>query len=255
MIWLPGFLSQGGKKYTWNRYAIAYGEKAGTAATVSRTYNKSKYASTAYTIQNGVFVLTSPVVTTFLNLKAGKYTVDMADSTNSVSKGSTLYKVTTNGGTTFTQIESAQTGSSLSTPDEAYYSCTALNFSTSTGKFSSGTIVQKKPSEYKVNDVFYGFGSFGSFTATSKYNSSIYSTGSDSAYKFTITQAYNSSTQTTFYTRKTLSASPNSTSISIKYTPYSVSKTRGDLIDTVTDADPAAYPENGIQDGYWYVLQ
>ena len=253
MIWLPGILSQGGKKYAWNRYAIAYGEKAGTAATVSRTYNKSKYASTAYTIQNGVFVLTNPVATTFENLTSGKRTVDIADSTNTVSSGATLYKITSKGERVYEQ----STGSGKNLNDfvntsQALKMCTSLSFNNTTGQFTlkanknvapenwSGTYYSDKQDNLYIQNT--------SVTTSTVYKQVVTSN------EYVYNEGYSSYGYQYAYTSYKITSAQSDT-LSIGYTPYTISQSRGDLIDTVTDADPAAYPENGIQDGYWYVLQ
>lgn len=251
MIWLPGMLSQGGKKYVWNRYAIAYGEKAGTAATVSRTYNKSKYASTAYTIQNGVFVLTNPVATTFENLTSGKRTVDIADSTNAVSSGATLYKITSNGGRLYTQQTGSRNGKSgFSNTSQTLRMCTSLSFDNTTGQFTLNANKKEAPADWS--------GTYYSDKQDALYCSQTTVT-SNKVYKQVVTSneyeynaGYDSYGQVYSYSSYEITSTLANT-LSIKYTPYTVSQSCGTFIDTIADIDPNAYPENGIQDGYWYV--
>lgn len=255
MIWLPGILSQGGKKYTWNRYAIAYGEKAGTAATVTRTYNKSKYASNAYTIQNGVFVLTNPVATTFANLASGKYTVDMADSTNTISSGARLYKITSNSGLVYTDASSNFTTHSTTINGSYVIGAEKYTFDKSNGVYKiSFRNIQADVSSQQWK--LYGYNRYyDTIYSTNSYltpNSDGYPTTSSKLYAFSAGTISNDGKTVTGDSYQRIAVGPD---INIRYTPYTISQSKGDLIDTVTDRDPAAYPENGIQDGYWYVLQ
>lgn len=254
MIWLPGILSQGGKKYTWNRYAIAYGEKAGTAATVRRTYNKSKYASNAYTIQNGVFVLTNPVATTFENLTSGNRTVDIADRTNAISSGATLYNITKNSGLVYsddsTSFETHSTtinGLYVRGAEKYIFDNTNGVYKISFANFQADVDYQ----QWKM----YGYNRYcDTIYSTNSYLDSSYDapTTSSKLYAFSAGTISNDGKTVTGNRYQHIAVGPD---VNIGYTPYTISQSKGDLIDTVTDSNPAAYPENGIQDGYWYVLQ
>lgn len=260
MIYLPGILSQDGKKYTWERYSVNYTEKAGTAATVSRTYNKSKYASTAYTIQNGVFVLTNPVATAFENLTSGKRTVDIADSTNTVSSGATLYKITSNSGGGYTDSSSSYKTHSTTIYGSSIYGATTYTLDASTGVY---TISPVKITASTTKQQWQEYGKSRYYDVVYSTNSSLKGstvevpTTSSTLYEFSVDEILVVDTTDgtitvngTVYRHTAARAKVN-----IGYTPYTATQTRGDLIDTVTDRDPAAYPENGIQDGYWYVRQ
>lgn len=45
----------------------------------------------------------------------------------------------------------------------------------------------------------------------------------------------------------------SASNITYYYLPYTIDETKGSYIDTVSDVNPDAYPDDGIQDGYWYV--
>jgi hypothetical protein len=57
MIWLPGVLSQGGKKYVWEKYTIEKKEVISDNTTKTFPANKNIYYSYRYSIQGDYFVL------------------------------------------------------------------------------------------------------------------------------------------------------------------------------------------------------
>ena len=235
-------LSQSGKKYIWNRYSIAYNEVTGNSTTVSRTYNYSKYASTSYSIQSDGFTLTNPTSTTFENLTSGKQTVDISNSTNNVSTGATLYKITSNSGRKWTY---SSTGESGVWDGNSYISgSSTFSFNENTGVFSLGTIHQWMPGYWRGYEE--GFTSETDDTSTTN---TVYTINSSSSKQVLIKTQYDGSYQ---YSQTSFTAS-QSNSVSITYTPFTIEVSRGEFIDSVSDREITTYPENGIQDGYWYV--
>lgn len=252
MIWLPGILSQGGEKYVWNRYSIAYTETAGSSATVSRTYSYSKMAASAYSRSGTTFTLTSPASTTFENITAGEYLVNVANSSSTATSGTTLYKVTNNSGRSNTIGSSGETSNySYAYPSSSstmyYWFAASINSSgrtfdlTSRGSTTPAN-VKNFPTYVYSPYRYFPTGNFG-WTMT----------GLNTIYRLKQTSVSSDGLTVTFLCFKC--TIEQSDELSITYTPYTAIASAGTLIDTVEDKDPAAYPTNGIQDGYWYVLQ
>lgn len=250
MIFLPGVLSQCGKKTIWGKYSIAFTEKEGTAATASRTYNKTTYAANAYTIDSGSFKLSSPSATQFQNLTKGKYSLNINNSNTTTSSGSTLYKITSNSGRTWTQDEGSY-GSQITMRDRSGNGVvtnhvTGITFDSATGKFSSsgtsnGALL--KGAVVYTNDMSGDSLECSGFTGASQVRKILIkdnwtATGDDQYLEYPVQTA-------------TISAS-GSSNVTVGYTPYTAVQIRGDFIETVESIDAAAYPENGAQGGYWY---
>lgn len=241
-IGLPGILSQSGEKYTWNRYSIAYIETAGNSATVSRTYNYSKKAASAYTRSGTTFTLTNPTSTTFENITAGKYLVNVANSSSTATSGETLYKVTKNAG----REKSLSTSSDV-TRQMFSYSYPIIYLASSLS-IVNGYIVMDCTTQMYIGANLSGYytPSLTSFITeptagiqcSAAYKMSQINVGSSFGqaigYKVTITEG---------------------STLNLTYTPYTAVESVGTLIDTVRNNDISAYPTNGIQDGYWYILQ
>ena len=240
MIFLPGVLSQCGKKTIWGKYSIAYGPKAGTAASVSRTYNRTTYAANAYTLDGSSFKLTSPTSTQFQNLKAGKYSVNITNSNTTSSSGSTLYEVTKNGGVTWTQ----NTGSYGSEKTMTYYfnamRYTSITFNSSTGRFSSYGGGSATPS---AGYVYY---------TSDMTGNSIDSNGFSNVSQVRKIEVISVNTSEGTVQARTATVSAAASDVKIDYIPYTAAQIRGDFIETVESINPTAYPENGAQGGFWY---
>ena len=74
--------------------------------------------------------------------------------------------------------------------------------------------------------------------------------------KYLITLASSSGTQTGSTVYLITAASYNwLTGISLTLTPITAQIYRGTLVGTTVDLDGTAYPADGVQDGYWYVLR
>lgn len=237
-------------KYVWNRYSIAYTETAGSSATVSRTYSYSKMAASAYTRSGTTFTLTSPTSTTFENISSGKYLVNVANSSSTATSGTTLYKVTNNAGRT----KNLSTGSSVST-----FTCnTQLNFYVyGHAYYNTNDKAIRLTNEESIywEDVFSVKNVYIP-PRTSLPTSSAIGNGYQQAYYITGISGPSSNFYSGPWTisYKTVTIATSST-LNLTYTPYTAKTSAGTLIDTVSDNDVSAYPTNGIQDGYWYILQ
>lgn len=250
MIFLPGVLSQGGKKTIWGKYSIAFTEKEGTASTASRTYNRTTYAANAYTIDNGSFKLSSPSATQFQNLTKGKYSLNINNSNTTTSSGSTLYKITSNSGRTWTQ-NTGSYGSQITMrePDGngvVTRKVTGITFDSKTGLFSSsGT----KTGALSRDEVVYTDDMSGTSVVCNGF------TGASQVRMILIKNNWTSVDDGQYLEypvqTATISAS-GSSNVTVGYTPYTAVPIRGDFIETVESINPTAYPENGAQGGFWY---
>lgn len=233
----------------WGKYTLAFAEKEGTATTASRTYNRTTYAANAYTIDGSSFKLTSPSATQFQNLTAGKFSVNINNSNATTSSGSTLYKITSNSGRTYTQ----NTGSynttdtmSLSGSATSWKVVKSITFNSTSGTFSgTATTVSNlsKGTVVYVTDIISGRLSNSGISNASKVymirldDSGVYDSEGN-MYRYNVSIAE-------------VTASGSST-VTIGYTPYTLGNVRGEFIETVK-ASEGTYPDNGIQGDYWYV--
>lgn len=230
MIFMPGIVCQGDKRLTWAKYAVVYTEVSGTSKSFSPNYARTKKAATTYTIQNGVFVLQNSTTKTAENIAVGDYLVNVSTSNNSSTSGSTLYKVTRHSGRPWSYASNIQ----------------SVNIANGTGVYGLRSFSQNPNT--------------GEFTLSGTYTSdtvrdnmqNLYSSSSDFTKK---------GTTGTFQTIYVLfdgsimhELSPyKSDTVTITYTPITLSGAQGAYIGEVK-ANEGTYPENGIKDGYWYVL-
>lgn len=248
MICLPGIFSQGGEKFTWGRYNTAYGPKAGTAATVSRTADNTIYAADAYTISGSSFKLTSPTRTQFQKLAVGKKTVNINDSGSSSTSGSTLYDITSKGSVTWAQSEGSYGSQTTMRYNADKYGgefsfVTSIKFDAQKGTFSSGTI---NTSNVGSGDVIYTDAMSGDEMECDSFS------GVSQVRKIQVL-GYGSLDGDYLVMPVKIATVSAKGSVNIGYTPYTLQYVRGDFIDDVTSANPEAYPDNGRQGDYWYV--
>lgn len=232
MIFMPGIVCQGDKRLTWAKYEAVYTEVAGSSKKVKLNYARTKKASTAYTIQNGVYVLTNPSTKTAENLAAGDSIVDASTSNNSATSGATRYKVTKNSGRAWwywavSAVGEITTGSTM-------YGFKSYTQRASDGHFIfSGTPVSQKNTDsvhlYSPNSDFTQIPSAGT------YSEIYYLSGSNDLWT------------------KYLEYPQKEDNLTIDCTPYTLSPARGEYIGEVK-ATEGTFPTNGEKNGYWYVL-
>lgn len=234
VIFMPGIVCQGDKRLTWAKYAVDYTEVAGSAKTASITYSRTKKAASAYTIQNGVFVLKSPTTKTIENLAAGDCIVNISTSNNTATSGSTLYKVTKNAERPW--IMSSRDITSDYAGQSSFYGYSGHEYR------SDGTYLLKgNKLSYSINNnsnfsLRSNVPTFGTSGLTTGPHETIYYVSYDNG-KLTVQE---------------WSASKDSQA-TITYTPYTLSGAKGEYIGEVK-ANEGTYPDNGIKNGYWYVL-
>lgn len=234
VIFMPGIVCQGDKRLTWAKYAVDYTEKAGSSATVTLNYARTKKAASAYTIQNGTFKLTSSATKTVENFAVGDYLVNVSTSNNTSTSGSTLYKVTNNGGRLWV-------GSSTSQAVPAHNGYVYGYTSTPTRNDADGTFTfSGSPSSRNVDTNYLSV-----YSNNPEFTSSGVTKGPHSTYYgFHVLNGE-------IWCNKNWAT--KDTSVKITYTPYTLSGAKGEYIGEVK-ANEGTYPENGIKDGYWYVL-
>lgn len=249
MNFLPGVLSQqnGNVVYLWDRYTIVNTKAEDSKGSVTRNKSYSKYASSEYTLHDGIFELTNPVKTTFANMTNGTNTVDMDDNTSIVTSGDTLFTVSSNSGVEYERTET-ELGQLTVTVDatESHYFTTAVSFGRTTGYFESSNVTTKTYGSLPVG--------FTCYTTSDGQAHNNYQTGfrAMSVYKCVVTKVHDGS-KTTFSRTKVEAKQTGNTVIG--YTAYKQKQEPGTYIDTVKSKKRAAYPTNGAQGGYWYVLK
>lgn len=234
MIFMPGIVCQGDKRLTWAVYAVDYTEVAGSAKTASITYSRTKKAASAYTIQNGVFVLKSPTTKTIENLAVGDCLVNISTSNNTATSGSTLYKVTKN-------VEIPWIMSSLDITSDYVGQSSFYGYSGHEFRSDGTYLLKGNKLSYSIN---YS-GNFSLFSNVPTFENSGLAAGPHEIIYFVRLHDGELSV-------KRWSASKQ-TQATISYTPYTLSGAKGEYIGEVK-ANEGTYPENGIKDGFWYVL-
>lgn len=230
MIFMPGIVCQGDKRLTWAKYAVNYTEKAGTSSNFSPNYARTKKAASAYTIQNGVFVLTNSATKTAENIAVGDYLVNVSTSNNSATNGSTLYKVTRHSGrpwTTSSRVMNVNYADGTGVYGTKIYSQNPdTGELTLSGTYTYDTVRSNMGAKYSSISDFTKMGTTGTFEK--------------------VYVLYSGSNMHEHNPYK-------SDTVTITYTPYTLSGAKGAYIGEVK-ANEGTYPENGIKDGFWYVL-
>lgn len=233
MICLPGILSQGGKKFIWKKYSLVDGPVAGTPATVERTPTYRKKTATAYTFSGTTFSLSSSKTTYFNAMKKGQFLVDVAN-TSSYTKttGTTLYELTKDASSVVETNLVDNSGGWYSEGDtlcegNVYTSVTVQN---NQFVFSGGPTSLIASNSLPANKNYYEKISSTKYVVWSRMNQT---SGNQSLYS-----------KMTYELVETTS---------ISYIPYTIQKTMGSYIEDVVSKEPTTFPDNGVQDGFWYV--
>lgn len=248
MILLPGILSQGGKKHVWERHEINYTEIAGTAGSVELLSTITKRAASAYSRTGALFELESPTTTRVSALTAGKYIVDISASNDSEDSGSTLYRVdnkTAMAREAYFVLEEEST--KLRTDSVAYYTSYATTASAFTvsgrksvnaGTLKVGTVMYSESFEFYLRAMGSFYPLCKGTVLSAPVNTGETNDAGDYIYEVEIKTEYGFLSDAKY---------------TIDYTPYTATASMGSLIDTVKSKETTTYPDNGIQDGYWYV--
>lgn len=306
MIWLPGVLSQGGKKYTWGRYAL----KVAPVETFYNTYKNEKQYSTANT-KSYVF----HEDTGLFDLDSASYQQTTWEAVAAMPIGSVLYSIERNFGMfySFNMTGKATIYKGIYVGETTYngnpavemdiYSITAGNVR---GEYLD-TVEASDPSAYpdngKQGDYWYvryadtpitweryavsqtavegsstrATGVYnkylkvgttysienGEFAVTTTQSLRLRTSTSSITAPYTIlaggTLSLQSSSQTTGDTvrgpmlGKLTRISGSSSNMYADFIPYTINTGKGSYIDTVESYVPDEYPDDGAQDGYWYV--
>ena len=288
MIWLPGILSQGGRKYTWGRYSFAYD--------VQRTFEKSVNHSSSGSSSFSAYSAYSLDATTgklkLTNSKTFSYGTSFGTVYSASASGfggssaisyDTIYELKCTsagydvvGDPTFSwdsyKITAVKVlGDLIDTVDssdpDAYpengisgnywyvkYSDTPITwerYATSEGEAQGESVTQTATS----STYFYRATSYSrsgkTFTATgTRTRASSLAVGN---YLIQNNGAFVNSTSLSGDTLFKITKKSGSSTVSLTFDTYTVGDVKGNYIDTVTSYNPYEYPDDGAQDGYWYV--
>lgn len=293
MIWLPGVLSQGGKRYTWGRYSLksavvegtssSYNIKTGYTTAYSRGYvfhedtglfdvDSSSYVfgETADYVSMGVgTVVYSPY-------KDNNLFYDLQLTGYSAIYKKTISEITTSGDTSTIYFDIVQLkagnvrGEYIDTveaaegtyPDNGIqgnywyikYADTPITWEryamsevevqgeSVTQSFTSSTYLYRATSYSRNGKTFTATGTRTRASSLAVGNYLIQSNG-----------AFVASTSMSGDTLFKITSKSGYSSVSITFATYTIGDVKGDYVDIVTSYNPYEYPDDGAQDGYWYV--
>lgn len=272
--------------------AYAIDESAGGTSgsfTLRSTYYKR--AASAYTVSaNGTVSLTSSTQKTAANLAVGDYIVNVSTSSNTSTTGDTLYKITSKSGTTNVTIgyeaytpsliaKGTDTGNRVTSETLDYpidgkqgdywyvmisgsYTAYVWDVFEDVGAYVSTRTTRPTVSIKSGTTIYYGssYDTFDKTTGLYSYSGwSSYTTSSskdclaaDDAGVFEGCWTLETSPATTVYDDR---YTCNSSSVTPHYGYTGVYKAvKGDSTgNTVESADISAYPQDGAQNGFYYV--
>ena len=289
MIWLPGVLSQGGKKYTWGRYRVSYemtrtrvGERDyafsdGMSINILTGYTFSP-STGKFSLQNKQTILAGSEFTIAYQSRNNGF----AYHSSGLSGHSVIYKYqyvsiayynddptyTTNLYELKAQTIRGDLIDVVSDSDPSAYPENGVQGSYWYVKFSDTPITWERytTSEGEVQGesvtqtatsttYFYRATSYSrsgkTFTATgTKTRASSLAVGN---YLIQNNGAFVSSTSMSGDTLFEITKKSGSSTVSLTFDTYTVGDVKGSYIDTVTSYNPYEFPDDGAQDGYWYV--
>lgn len=276
MIWLPGVLSQGGDKFTWARYTVKYQETiSGNITEVFRSqtiiwdYN--------YKIEGNYFVLSNNFRSNINILSAGRCFTTGSSNTNLTEVYETV-SITANGDNTYTityklhkmqgsadvYVDTVESKNGSDFPENGeqggywYIKLSDTPITWERYAFTESMVQGESVTQTATSSTyFYRATSYGrsgkTFTATgTRTRASSLAVGNYLIQKNgSFVSSTNMSGDTLFeITAKTTSGYSN---VSLTFATYTIGDVKGSYIDTVTSYNPYEYPDDGAQDGYWYV--
>lgn len=240
MIWLPGVLSQIDNSHLpkWAIYEIVQGAVKDSSGTASIVNTYTKRVGSGYHIDsNGMFVLDNVTTKPMSALSVGDYLVNVSNTSSSTATtGSALYRVTGVTPQAWVVSKKAVEDHDLSymMSVDAYKSFTQRS---SDGYFvlsaqdavTIGVPSMEDSVPYYSNSLDFDEDAGGTYNKIYE----LYHVGY-SVYVNELTPAVSSTTD-------------------FSYDTYTVSAAKGDYVGAIR-APVGTYPDDGIQDGYWYVL-
>lgn len=294
MICLPGVLSQGGRKYTWGRYALKKAVVEGTRSSddIGTGYTTSFTKGYVFHEDTGLFDLEEASYVQgqtddYVSLGVGAVVYSPYNTNNLFYKHqltghSKIYKktiseITTSGdaSTIYFDIVELKAGSvkgeyidTVEASDPSAYpdngkqgnywyikyadtpiTWERYNFSWAeiqgasvTQSVSSGTTFYRATTYSKEDGLFKATGTSTRASSLAVNNLLIQNDG-----------AFVNSTNLSGDTLCKITSKTGYNTISLKYDTFTLAEERGSYIDTVTSYNPYEFPDDGVQDGYWYV--
>lgn len=274
MIWLPGVLSQGGKKFTWAKYTLTYQET--TSGNITEVFpSMTVIWSYNCTIEGNYFVLSGNYRSSIGILKAGYYFTTGSSNTNLTEVYETV-SITDNGNSTYTityklhkmqgsadsYVGTVESKNSFDFPEngaqDGYWyfmlsdtpivweryavSESEIQGASVTQSFSSSTSLYRATSYTRSGKTF-------TISATSTRVSNLAVGNYLVQNNGSFVNTRNASGDTLFK----ITSKTGSSTVSLTFDTYTIGDIKGSYIDTVTSYNPYEYPDDGAQDGYWYV--
>lgn len=286
MIWLPGVLSQGGDKYTWGRYTLKKVVTVGRTGTngISNDGYTTSYG-TGYTFDEntGKFTITGAESGYISEYEVGSVTYHDSSSNNrddmlgtktyttiyewtitnvTSSQITWSYKALTAGQGKGTLVDTVEASDPSAYPDNGQqgdywyvryadepiswerYAMTEAEIQgeSVTQSFTSSTYLYRATSYGRNGKTFTATGTRTRASSLAVGNYLIQNNG-----------AFVNSTSMSGDTLFKITSKSGYSSVSITFATYTIGDVKGSYIDTVTSYNPYEYPDDGIQDGYWYV--
>lgn len=286
MIWLPGILSQGGKKFTWGRYtlkAVVVVGGTGTGDISNDGYTTSYGTGYTFDENTGKFTITGVKHSYIGDYKVGSVTYHNS-SRNSRDENleektfTTIYEWTITNVTSSqitwdykaltavqgkgTFVDTVEASDPSAYPDNGKqgnywyvrYADTPLTWKRYTlteGEVQGESVTQTATS----TTYFYRATSYSrsgkTFTATgTRTRASSLAVGD---FLIQSNGAFVSSTNMSGDALFKITGKSGSSTVSLTFDTYTVGDVKGSYLDTVSSYNPHEYPDNGAQDGYWYV--
>lgn len=291
MIWLPGFLSQGGEKFMWARYGVSYemvrtrvGERdyafsSGMSIDILTGYNLSP-STGKFSLQNKQTILAGNEFTVAYNNKnngfsyysgglSGFSVIYEYQYVSKASYGGDTDTYTTNLYELKAQTIRGDLIDVVSDRDPSAYPENGVQGSYWYVKFSDTPITWERysTSEGEVrgaDDELTTASTTYYYRATSYSRSGKTFTASGTRTRASSLSANNNyliknngefvnSTNMSGDTLYKITSKSGSSTVTLKFATYTVGDAKGSYIDTVTSYNPYEYPDDGAQDGYWYV--
>lgn len=287
MIWLSGILSQGGKKFTWARYSLVYvlqRENLGVKSYAQTDSTMSCYEGYSINQSNGLITLNDKhnwgggvgVGDVLYNTKEEleydygsvsnlEYAYEHVVLTRDISGTYPAYtyqcyKITTILDKEF--LDTVESSDPNAYPVEGRqgdywyvkYSDTPITWEryamtegevqgeSVTQSFTSGTYLYRATSYSRNGKAFTATGTKTRASSLAVNNYLIQNNG-----------AFVNSTSMSGDTLFKITKKSGYSSVSITFDTFTIGDVKGSYIDTVTSYNPVEYPDDGAQDGYWYV--
>lgn len=293
MIWLPGVLSQGGKKYVWGRYRLVYAlQRENLGVKTYAQTSSSMVALQGYSIDQATGKITLTRKTTLgggaiagniyyninesLEYDYGSYqNLSVAYENHVLTRDVSgtypvltyqCYKITTILDKEF--LDTVESSDPDDYPVEGQqgdywyvrYSDTPITWERYA--FAEG-LVQGETVQQSASRSTYFYRATGYSTSGKTFTASVSRTQASSLAvgnyliqsNGSFAKPSNNATSGTVSgdTLYEITSKTGSSTVTLDFATYTIGDIKGSYIDTVTSYNPYEYPDDGAQDGYWYV--